>query len=139
MAKRPQLPRSELEIARIVWDMGEATVRQVLESLPEDRGLDFWTVQTYLRRLKAKGYLRTRKEGRNNVYIPAVRPDKVVSEVMDDFIHRLFDGETLPLFQHLIQNRELTDEEIDQLQQTLDELKSRKAQSAKARRKGSKR
>ncbi len=139
MAKRPQLPRSELEIARIVWDMGEATVRQVLESLPEDRGLDFWTVQTYLRRLKAKGYLRTRKEGRNNVYIPAVRPDKVVSEVMDDFIHRLFDGEMLPMFQHLVQNRELTDEEIDQLQQTLDELKSRKAQSAKARRKGSKR
>ncbi len=55
MGKRPALAKSELELARIVWELGEATVRQVYEALPAERKLDFWTVQTYLRRLKAKG------------------------------------------------------------------------------------
>lgn len=124
MAKQT-LARSELEIARIVWELGEATVREVADALPEERGIDFWTVQTYLRRLKNKGYLKTRRQGRSNVYIPAVEPDEVVSEVTDDFIEQLFDGQTLPLFQHLIDARGLTDSEIDQLQQSLDDLKAR--------------
>ncbi|MHC4400433.1 MAG: BlaI/MecI/CopY family transcriptional regulator [Planctomycetota bacterium] len=122
MAERP-LPKSELEIARIVWDLGEATVRQVSEALPEDRGLDFWTVQTYLRRLKAKGYLKTRRQGRTNVYSPRVPPDRVIGEAIADFLDRVFDGEALPLFQHLIRDRGLREEEIDRLQETLNELK----------------
>lgn len=125
MAKRT-LARSELEIARVVWELGEATVRQVADALPEERGIDFWTVQTYLRRLKDKGYLKTRKQGRSNVYLPAVEPDAVVSEVTDDFINQLFDGEAMPLFQHLIDARGLSDSEIDQLQASLDDLKTRR-------------
>ncbi len=123
MPKHPPLPKSELEIARIVWDLKEATVRQVLDALPEDRKVDFWTVQTYLRRLTAKKYLKTRREGRTNVYSPLISPSQVVSEVVGDFLNRLFDGGTLPLFQHLIHDRGLSDEEIEQLQQTLNELK----------------
>jgi BlaI family transcriptional regulator, penicillinase repressor len=126
MAKRPALAKSELEIARVVWNLKEATVRQVADALPDDRKLDFWTVQTYLRRLAGKGYLRTRREGRNNVYRPNVEPSKVVHQVVDDFLGRLFDGETLPLFQHLINERGLTDRELDELQKTLDQLKARK-------------
>ena len=52
MSKRPAAAKSELEVARIVWQLGQASVRQVLEALPADRGLDFKTVQTYLRRLE---------------------------------------------------------------------------------------
>jgi BlaI family transcriptional regulator, penicillinase repressor len=126
MAKRPALAKSELEIARIVWSLGEATVRQVADALPPDRQLDFWTVQTYLRRLAAKGYLRVRRQGRNNVYRSNVRPGTVVREVVDDLVSRLFDGQTLPLFQHLIEERGLSDRELDELQQTLNELKARK-------------
>ena len=96
MGKRPALAKSELELARIVWAMGEATVRQVYEALPVERKLDFWTVQTYLRRLKAKGYLKTRRQGRNNVYSQRARPAQVVRDVLDDFLNRLYDGETRP-------------------------------------------
>ena len=127
MAKqRPALAKSELEIARIVWDLGEATVRQVHEALPRGRKLDFWTVQTYLRRLKQKGYLKARRVGQGNVYSPAVQPKRVIRELMDDFVDRLFDGEVLPLFQHLVESRGLTDEEIEELQERLNELKGRR-------------
>ena len=126
MGKRPALAKSELELARIVWELGQATVRQVYEALPAERKLDFWTVQTYLRRLKAKGYLKTRRQGRSNVYSPRVRPAQVVRDVVDDFINRLYDGETLPLFQQLIHDRGLSDEEIAELQKMLNQLKERK-------------
>src|SRR5438045_4113577 len=107
MAKRPAVAKSELEVARIVWDLGEASVRQVLDALPADRGLDFKTVQTYLRRLEAKGYLRTRRAGRAKIYVPRVRPQQVVREVIDDLLQLLFKGKSLPLFQHLIQDQGL--------------------------------
>ncbi len=122
----PSLARSELEIARIVWDLGgRATVREVHDALPRDRQLDFWTVQTYLRRLKTKGYLTTEKSGRNNIYVSAVRPSKVISGIVDDLVDRLFDGEIYPLVQHLVQGDSLSDEEINRLQSMLDKAKER--------------
>ncbi len=126
MPKRPPLAKSELELARVVWRLGEATVRQVLQELPADRGLDFATVQTYLRRLTTKGYLRVRQRGRANLYSSRIPPDRVVSEVVRDFVDRLFDGQPLPLVEHLIEDRGLSDEEIGQLQSMLNQLKERK-------------
>jgi BlaI family transcriptional regulator, penicillinase repressor len=122
MAKRPVPARSELEVARVVWDLGSATVRQVLDALPKERELDFKTVQTYLRRLAVKGYLRTRREGRTMIYSPRVRPNRVIGEVVDDLMNRLFDGEVFPLFQHLIEDRGISDDETRQLRELLDRL-----------------
>ena len=125
MPPRPALAKSELEIARIVWKLGSATVREVLEQLPQNRNLDFKTVQTYLRRLESKGYLKTKKEGRSKVYIPKVRADRVVREVVDDFMERLFDGEAIPLLQHLINDRGLSDDEIRKLRELLNQLEGK--------------
>ena len=129
MPPRPALAKSELEVARIVWRLGSATVRQVLEQLPKNRGLELKTVQTYLRRLESKGYVKTRKEGRSKVYIPKIRPDRVVREVVDDFIDRMFDGEAIPLLQHLINDRGLNDKEIDRLRKMLNSLEAENDES----------
>ena len=121
--KDKSLAKSELEVARIVWELGEPTVRQVHEALPDGRDLDFWTVQTYLRRLKEKGYLKTKRVGQGNVYSAAIKPNTVIQNLTDDFLERLFDGQVLPLFQQLIETKGLTDSEIGDLQSQLEELK----------------
>ncbi len=126
MPKRPELSKSELEISQAVWKLGSAKVRDVLAALPADRRLDFFTVQTYLRRLKAKGYLRTRRDGRADVYSPAVKPASVIRQITADFLARTFGGDALPLMQHLIEDAGLSDAQIDQLQSTLDTLKRRR-------------
>ncbi|MCA9057907.1 MAG: BlaI/MecI/CopY family transcriptional regulator [Planctomycetaceae bacterium] len=127
MSDLPALPRSELEIARIVWDLKKATVRQVMEALPPERELDFFTVQTYLRRLAEKGYLSAKREGRANVYVPLVKPDRVIRHVVKDFLNQLFDGNALPLMQHLLHQEKLTTEQVDSLQQELDSLRKKGA------------
>lgn len=124
MNRRRALARSELEVARIIWKLGGATVRQVLEALPRNRDLDFKTVQTYLRRLEAKGYLRARREGRSKLYTPRVRPKQVIREVIDDLMERLFDGEAMPLLHHIIHDRGLSDEEISGLRDMLARLEA---------------
>jgi len=84
--------------------------------------MEFVTVQTYLRRLEAKGYLRTRRRGRTLVYRPRVEPDKVIRETVNDLVDRLFGGEMLPLMHQLIHDRGITDEEIRQLRTMLNQL-----------------
>jgi predicted transcriptional regulator len=128
MAKRGVPAPSELEVARIVWNLGSATVRQVLDALPGERELDFKTVQTYLRRLAAKGYLRTRREGRTMIYSPRIQPRRVIGQVVDDLMNRLFDGEVFPLFQHLIEDRGLSENDVRQLRELLDRLEQEEQQ-----------
>lgn len=121
MAKRPAMSRGELDVARAVWELREATVGQVFEHLAAQLEIDYSTVQTYLRRLEAKGYLRTRRQGRNKIYRPQVGAGQVVRETVDDLLDRLFDGQPLALWQHLIQDRGITAEETQELRRLLAE------------------
>jgi BlaI family transcriptional regulator, penicillinase repressor len=125
MAERAALSKAELEVARIVWNLGEATVRQVLEALPADRQIDYKTVQTFLRRLTAKGYVHARREGKTGYYRARVRGAQVVRETVNDFVSRLFDGEALPLVEHLIAARGLSADEIAKLREMLNELEAK--------------
>ncbi len=122
MPPRPPLSKAELEVARVLWNLSEATPRQVYEAYPKKNKVDFATVQTYLRRLEAKGYLRARRKGRVKTYVPKVRPSQVMRETVDDFMNLLFDGEALPLLHHLIKNRQVRAEDIEQFRQMLNEF-----------------
>ena len=125
MTERPALSRGELEVARVLWDLGEATVRQVHEAFPAGRGIDFTTVQTYLRRLESKGYVRARLDGRVRVYAARVKPRTVIRETVNDLVERLFAGEAMPLVRHLIEDRGMSDQDLDQLRELLDRLEEK--------------
>lgn len=122
MPPRPGLSKAELEVARIVWNLKQATVRQVHESLPPDRDIDFTTVQTYLRRLEEKGYLNVRLDGRTRVYTPRVKPQTVIRETVGELVDLLFAGDTLPLMRHLVEERSFSAEDIQTLRELLDTL-----------------
>ena len=67
------LTEVELELMTILWKKGEGSVADVIEGLPKDRNLAYTSVSTILRILEQKGALKTRKEGRGHVYIPALK------------------------------------------------------------------
>ena len=66
--------------------------------------MDFAAVQTYLRRLEAKGYVRSAPAGHARVYAPKVQSTTVIRETVKDLIDRLFGGDAVPLMQHLIKD-----------------------------------
>ncbi|HTI51692.1 MAG TPA: BlaI/MecI/CopY family transcriptional regulator [Planctomycetaceae bacterium] len=126
MSERPRLSKGEMEVARVLWDLGSATVREVHAAFPSERAIDFTTVQTYLRRLEAKGYVRAALQGRTRVYSPRVKPQTVIRETLDDLVERLFGGETLPLVRHLIEDRGISDADLAELRRLLDRKKREK-------------
>ena len=124
MSDRPALSRAEMEVARIVWTLREATVRQVLDNLPETRDINYKTVQTFLRRLEAKGYLISRREGRSLIYTADARPKQVIRDTVKNFLGNLFNGEPLPLVEHLLRDQGLSKDDLGQLRNLLNELES---------------
>lgn len=119
MTERPALSKAEMEVARVLWELGTASVRQVHEAMQADRVIDFTTVQTYLRRLEQKGYARAKLDGRVRIYSPKVKPRTVIRETVNDLIERLFAGEAMPLMRHLIEDRGMSDEDLAQLRSLL--------------------
>ena len=122
MAERAALSKGEMEVARAVWQLGQATVRQAHEAIPAARRMDFATVQTYLRRLETKGYVRSSLAGHTRVYAAKVQSTKVIRETVADLADRLFGGDALPLMQHLIEDRGVNAAEISELRRLLDRL-----------------
>ena len=131
MARRPPLSKAEMEVVRVLWDLGSATVRQVHEVLSRDRKIDFGTVQTYLVRLQAKGYLRSRLRERTKIFTARVRPEKVIRETVDDFVGRLFGGEAVPLMRHLIQEHGISRDDISDLRKLLEQWEEEQDDSSK--------
>ena len=62
--KLPAVSPAETEILRIVWQLGQGTVQKVCDRLPSKRKITYATVQTLLRRLEKKGYIKHRNEGK---------------------------------------------------------------------------
>ena len=121
MAKRPNLSKGEMEVARTIWNLGEAPLGQIYETISEERDIDYSTVQTYIRRLEAKGYIKTRRIGRNKLYSAKVRPGVVIGQALDEMMNQLFDGEVIPMVKHLINDRGITEAELRQLRKLIDQ------------------
>ena len=115
------LTAQELEIMKIVWPLGRATVRDIYEALRERRPVAYTTVQTMMNILEAKGHLRKEAGGKAQVYIPLRPRQAVVRSMVREFVDRVFDGSARPLLVHLVKDKGLTERERKALQKLLDE------------------
>jgi BlaI family penicillinase repressor len=126
MRKRePTLTAQELAIMKVVWRLGDATVRDVYRALLENRQIAYTTVMTMMNVLEAKGYLKKEKHDRAYRYRPA-RPERVViSSMVREFVNRVFDGAPRPLLLHLVKDNRLTSRERQELLKLIDDTEER--------------
>ena len=116
----PALSPSETEILRLVWQIGQATVQEVCDKLPARRKIAYATVQTLLRRLENKGYLKHDVRGKAHVFFAAVKKEHVVKRSVGDFLDRLFGGDPIPLMQYLAEHGKISSEDIERLKKLAD-------------------
>ena len=108
-----ELQRAVIEA---VWELGEASVRQVWKRLCQNKELAYTTVLTAMQRLEQAGWLRHRVEGKKHIYLPTrTRAQAGVGSVRK-FVQRMFDGNALMLFRQLVEEGELSDDELQELQ-----------------------
>jgi len=122
MAKLSDLSKGEMEVARVLWELGEATLGEIFAAYLKDREGDYSTVQTYVRRLEAKGYVRSRRDGRSKRYRPKVAPSQVIRRTLEDLANRLTGGDAMPLVRHLIEDRGISRRDIAELRGLLNRL-----------------
>jgi BlaI family penicillinase repressor len=110
----------ELEILKVLWELGTASVREVRERMCPSGELAFNTVQTLLRIMEEKGLVEHRAEGRTFYYSPRHSRERVTSR----FLQKVFDGSLDQLVLSLLRAKDTS----------ADELKELERQIAKARR-----
>ncbi len=118
--KLPALSPSETEILRLVWQLDKATVQDVCNKLPAQRKIAYATVQTLLRRLEKKGYLKHRIRGKAHVFFAAVKSENVIKRSVNDFLDRLFGGDPIPLMQYLAEHGKIDAGDIEKLKRLAD-------------------
>jgi predicted transcriptional regulator len=119
----------ELEILKVLWDLEEASVREVHETLLEDADLHFNTVQTQLRIMDDKGLVSHRREGRGFVYQPLCTREQLSSK----FLHKLYDGAVDQLMLNMLNSEKLSDRELGELESLIANARKKRKSRKKKR------
>ncbi|HYP04765.1 MAG TPA: BlaI/MecI/CopY family transcriptional regulator [Bryobacteraceae bacterium] len=117
MRRRSLLPtEQELEIMKILWARGEATVRDVYEELRQHRTVAYTTVMTMLGVLEGKQHVqKLAGEDRAFIYRPVLPRDEVVANMTNEFVGRVFNGSGRALVEQMLQNGSISREELNEI------------------------
>lgn len=120
MVRKPAsgLTEAEERIMRVLWDRGEASVREVADAL--EAKVAYNTVLTLLGILKDKGVVTHRKEGRAFIYRALLSEAEAQSKAVDRLVQALFKGAPDALAAHLIKTADLDRDRLDALRRELD-------------------
>src|SRR5436190_18546570 len=124
--KRAGLTDQELEIMKVVWNLGSATVREVYEELLKRRKIAYTTVQTMMGVLEHKGRLKKETSDRAYVYRPAQSQKEVVGSMVGDFVKRVFNGSAKPLLVHLVESKRISQAHLDEINELLKAQRGKK-------------
>ena len=108
----------ELDVMRVLWDMGSGTVNEVREHLPAD--LAYTTVLTILRNLEEKSYVSRSSEGRAHRYAPRVDRAAPRRSAISRIVDTLFHGAPEELVAHMVEDRTLSKADIRKLRALID-------------------
>jgi len=109
----------ELDIMKVLWLNGSATVAEVRDALPADRA--YTTVLTLLRILEEKGHIGHREAGKAFVYYPRVAERVARRSALAKVLDTVFDGSAELLFTHLVGDRRISQTELARLRRLLND------------------
>ncbi len=112
----------ELEILKILWDLGPASVRQVYERMCPEGELAFNTVQTLLRIMDDKGLVEHSLRGRTFVYTPKHSRDREAARLLN----QVFDGALDQVVVSLLKHGNASPQELKQLEEIISQARKRK-------------
>ena len=119
--KSATLTANELELMKIVWAHADGvTVRDIYEELRTRRAIAYTTVMTSMKTLEQKGYLKTSQLDRAFVYKPAQPKQKVIKAMVREFVDRVFNGSGRPLVVHLLEDDQVTDDDLREIARMVD-------------------
>jgi BlaI family transcriptional regulator, penicillinase repressor len=124
--RKTELTDHELQIMKVIWEKGSATVRDVYEQLLKRRKIAYTTVMTVMGVLEQKGRLKkAMSDSRAYVYTPVQSQSEVTTSMVRDFVGRVFNGMAKPLLVSMLEDGKITETELDALKKLLREKRKR--------------
>jgi predicted transcriptional regulator len=111
----------ELQVLSVLWGRGPSTARQVLDALADGKARAYTTVLTVLQVMEKKGLLTHTRDGVTHVYKPALSRRQVVGPLLRGLVERVFGGSTSAAVQHLLDDTDVTADDVERIRGMLRE------------------
>lgn len=118
----PRPTAAELEILRVLWSLGPATVREVHEQLNQTKPTGYTTVLKLMQIMSEKGLVRRNEDQRAHVYEAACRREDTQRQLVGDLVERAFGGSATQLVMQALAAKRATPEELAEIRRILDEF-----------------
>jgi BlaI family transcriptional regulator, penicillinase repressor len=115
------LTDGEMRLMQVLWRAGRATVGDIWQGLAANKRPAYNSVQTLLRILEEKGFVRHEKAGRAFVYVPTVAKSDACATAVSRLVGQFFDGNAGLLALNLIERGDVDVEELTRLQQLIEQ------------------
>jgi len=117
---------AELEVLNVLWQLGEATVRQVHETLQADRTTSLTTTLKLLQVMTEKGLTVRDSDARPHRYASAVSAENTQAGLVDDLVQRAFGGSARQLVVRAVEEGGLSAEELGEIRKLIDRVRKGK-------------
>ncbi len=112
----------ELEILRILWDLGPSTVRDVHVRLSEVKMTNYSTTVKMLAVMFGKGLVKRDDSVRPLVYRAAMTRERATKSFLTELIEKVYDGSAMMLALQALAKGKASKEEIEEARRLLDEM-----------------
>lgn len=115
-----KLTKAEEDVMQLVWELGRGTVSDLLEKFAEPKP-PHSTVSSVVRILEKKGYVGHKAYGKTHEYFPLVDKSEYGKRSLTDVLRNYFDGSVARLVSHLVEDKKLSEGDLQEIMKKLDE------------------
>jgi predicted transcriptional regulator len=115
---------AELEILSILWELKEASVRQVHERLATTKDTGYTTTLKIMQIMHAKGILARDEESRTHIYRPVIKQGDTQKSLLKNLLETAFGGSSKSLVMQALGQEKPSKEEMDEIRAFLDNLEN---------------
>lgn len=112
-----RLTKAEEPVMKIIWDKGDVFVKEIVEDLPDETPYN--TVSSLVRILETKGMVGHRAFGRTHQYFSLIKRSEYRKQMLKNMIVEYFDGSYKGLLSQILEDEEVSEEEVNELKALL--------------------
>lgn len=120
------LTKSELEILRILWELGPATVRMVNDEINKGRDVKYTSTLKLMQIMLEKGILKRDDSQMKHIYSPVEEEQITKKSLLNNFINNFYGGSPSKLVMQLTGKGSSSQKELDEIKQILKDLEEDK-------------
>jgi|SRR5277367_5025493 predicted transcriptional regulator len=117
----PKPTETELELLRVLWERGPATVRELHDAVNLHRPVVYTSVLKILQIMTEKGLVEREESGKAHIYRAAASQEETQNQLLRDLSKRLFSGSAAQLAMHALAMEPTSAEELEEIRTLIEQ------------------